>query len=782
MQNPSGQTGSIPPTLPNWGRLWQLPIFLMGLLAFLAAGVWWFLAPPSPDYDIDRKLFTAWELLKTENLETARKLAETVDQQLAPDDVRRSETHLLRGLVRFRQAQQAPDNQKTDLFGESLALLQEARRRGVKNEAEKLLRFAMAVSEYYTGGDPAQAAREIEAVLDHLPEERVAGYKLLIQLHLERRPPDLNAALRASERLLAQAGLSDPNPIRLLRGKLLLQKGEIEEAHVVLRRIPPDAAEYVQAQHLMAWSRCEQGAWQAALDLWEPLLKGSQNLSPVLNQALFGMGACYLALGRLAEMQTVWQRLEREAPRAPETRVAVFQLALVHARLGHYDDALSQLRVALEHLTPGWQGPYADAQTWRNDLEALWSEWQRNGKYREAAELARLYAAIALPGESARRRGLALREEGLRLLREAERETGSRRQQALSEGRQTLHEAAQCLLQAVRELDQAGDSGDLLWLAADGFMQARQFDQAEAILELGLRGGFPPQRKTDAQMALAETLLAQGKREPAARLLRQCAGQPGPQQMRAKYLLALVLIDLGEYDEAEAHLKEVVTVPALSSTADLPRLARFALVHVLFRREAFAEAADYLEKALTEDHQPQTIATRYWLAEAHRRAARQETRGIGASDGSAAREFYLKLKQERLRKAIEQFDRVIAALQTARQRGDLAGEELLRLRESQVGRAECLMLLGRYDEAIADLTRFLHDEPPSVSTLTAAMYLTQAHLAQQRLELAQESARRGRQILDQLSDEDLASARTSRRVWQEWFDRVAALQRQADGP
>jgi tetratricopeptide (TPR) repeat protein len=334
----------------------------------------------------------------------------------------------------------------------------------------------------------------------------------------------------------------------------------------------------------------------------------------------------------------------------------------------------------------------------------------------------------------------------------------------------------------VRELNQAGDSGDLLWLAADGFMQARLFDQAEAILELGLRGEFPPQRQSEARMALAETLLAQGKREPAARLLRQCAGQPGPQQMRAKYLLALVLIDLGEYDEAEVHLKEVVTAPALGATADLPRLARFALVHVLFRREAFAEAADYLEKAVTDDHQPQTIATRYWLAEAHRRAARQETRGIAVSEGGTAREFYLKRKQERLGKAIEQFDRVIADLRTARQRGDLAGEELIRLRECRVGRAECLMLLGRYDEAIADLTRFLQEEPPSVSSLTAAMYLTQGHLAQQRLELAQESARRGRQILDQLSNEDLASARTSRRVWQEWFDRAAALHRHSEGP
>lgn len=770
---------------PCWRQLWQLPAFLVGLLAFVISLALWFVAPPRPEIALERSLASAWSALDAEDLSQAEnwyQVANGLAEKVPNRDRFGGELRMLRGILLFRQAHLAPDAQKADLFRQSLTELAEAKRSGVPPGREKLLRYLVAVTQYRTGGDPAQTAKEIEAVLDALPSERVAGYKLLLQLHLERNPPDLNAALRASERLLAQAGLTHPNPVRLKRGQLLLQKGDVEEARIVLGRIPPSAPEYPQARHLMAWSFCEHGQWQAALDLWEPLLNGTYDLRPVLPQALFGMGACYLALGRHSEAQTAWQRLEREFPRAAETRVAVFKLALLHAQAGHYADALSQFRIAVDNLAPDWKGPYADARQWREEIEALWSAWQQAGRFEQAAELASTYEQIAPLGEARRRRGLSLRELGLRSLREAERETGSKREDLLVSGRRRLSESAECFLEAVRDLNGEGDSGELLWLAADGFLQARQLQRAEAVLELGLRGTFPPPRRADAQLALGETYLAQGKRQLAARLLRQAAGLLGPHQMKAKYLLALVLIDLGEYEEAESHLKEVVALPALGPSADLQRLARFALVHVLFRRDAYAEAADYLEKALSGESKPQMTAARYWLAEAHRRASRLEARSLDASDNPAAREFYRKLRQERLQKAVEQFEIVLADLDAARRRGELAAEEQVRWRESRVGRAECLMLLGRLEDALSDLQQFVDEEPPSVSTLTAAMYLTQGHLARRQLEAARTAAARGRQILDSLSEQELESARSNRKAWQEWFDAAVALTQSASSP
>jgi tetratricopeptide (TPR) repeat protein len=258
-------------------------------------------------------------------------------------------------------------------------------------------------------------------------------------------------------------------------------------------------------------------------------------------------------------------------------------------------------------------------------------------------------------------------------------------------------------------------------------------------------------------------------------LLKQAAEQEGPLQLRARYLYALVLIDQNKYEEAEAVLRQIMVMPLLERGMEELRLARFALVHVLFKREAYADAADYLEKALaTDPEQPQLIATRYWLAEAYRRAARQDRKSLSAADSGAAREFYVKQKRLQLEKARDQFAQVIAGLQRAASQSPLATEEAVRLRESRLGLGEALTHLGRYDEAADAYRAVLEHEPPSLASVTAAMHLTQCLLTLKQLDEARQSAARGLEILGKVSDRDLEAAQTDRAAWQEWFKNATA--------
>jgi tetratricopeptide (TPR) repeat protein len=760
---------------PTWRELWQVPLFVAGVLALAVAGGLFWLLPTASLRLAARELAAAQAALDAgavEDVAPHLEAAGRIYEQLGRPS---GELELLRGSVLFQQAEAAQGPTQAELYGQALVQLRSAQQLGVGKDVAPRLRYRLAVAQYHTGGDADTAIKEIDAALDESPRDRLAGYALLSRLYLARSKPNLTAALRANERLLAQVGLANPNPARLQRGELLLQLKQHEEARLVLSRIPSTAPEHATARHLRAWSQYQGGEWQAAVELWEPALRDDVAHVPQLPQALYGLGECYQALGRTADAQSIWQRAQREAPGTEEATAAAFKLALLHTAADQYDDALAQFQQGLRGLTPDWRGAYTDAAELRQQIETTWTAWLNAGRHEPARQLARLYQPIALPGEAARRHGLASQRAGITLLRQAERTSSSQREQLAGEGRKLLREAGESFETAVRELGVEGDSGELLWQSAENYLQAQEPARAAAVLEVLLRGTLTPARQQEAQVALGEAYQALRRSEAAAKLLQQASARPGPLQLRARYLLALAQIDLGKYDAAEAVLKEIMQMPVIERGTEELRLARFALVHVLFRREGYADAADYLEKALATDaEQPQSVATRYWLAEAYRRAARQEKKSISSADTTAAREFYLKLKRQQLERALAQFQHVVSALDAGAAQQTLTAEDATRLRESRLGVGECLFNLGRYEEAVTIYRTQFDQDGVSVGALNAGMHLTQCYLTLKKLDEAKSTITRARGVLSQLSEKEFETAQTNRHAWQDWFDNAAA--------
>lgn len=681
------------------------------------------------------------------------------------------EFQLVHGSALLFQAEGAPAAEKPELFTAACAALREAERLGVDKKSHPSLQYRLALAEYRTGGNPDEVARRLENVLDDSPADRLNGYALLVQMHLNRPQPNIEAALKANERLLAQPNLVNPNPARLQRGELLLQQRRGAEARAVLARIPPTAAEYPEARHQRAWSHYGDGEWQAAIELWEPALKEGSFRLPHLPQVLYALGACYLQSGRPSQdIQAVWQRVGREAPGSDEALAASLGLAILHMHAGQSQDALVHFKAALAGMSPTWRNSYTDSDEVRALVEKAYDAWLSASEYDTARELAQLYAAIAPPGAAARRIARASREAGVKLLREAGGTDVEERKQLVSDGHKLLSAAAASYEQAARELAMEGDSLELLWLGAESYLLAQEPLRAATVLEIYLRGEIPPERRQQAQVALGEAYQALHRSADAERLLRQAGAQSGPWQPRTLYLLALAQIDQGNLAGAETTLKEMLRLPLRESTAQEPRLARAALVHLLFKREAYLEAAECLEKELEQEpRHPQRLQTSYWLAEAYRRAAREERKHISAADTSAAREFYMKRKSQQLEKALAQFQLVIAGLE----KRTLPVEDQVRLRESWLGLGECLTNLGRYDDAVGAYATLLRQEQGSAAGLTAAMQLTHCYLTLRKLEEAQKTATAAQAALERLSDQDLETTGSNRRAWQDWFTNAA---------
>jgi tetratricopeptide (TPR) repeat protein len=235
--------------------------------------------------------------------------------------------------------------------------------------------------------------------------------------------------------------------------------------------------------------------------------------------------------------------------------------------------------------------------------------------------------------------------------------------------------------------------------------------------------------------------------------------------------MALAFLDKGNLEDAEAVLREMLAAGSLDSGAEERRLAVFALVHILFRREQFDDAAQLLDRTIeVKLSVAQSLQARFWLAEAHRRAARQEKKNVSAADTATAREHYQSLKKRRLELALFCFQGIERELASR----PMSTDEQAILRESRMGIGECLYHLGRYQDAVAVYQTLAADQRQSAEGLLALMHLTHCYWTLKMLPQARATVDEARTRLQDLSDRDLESSPMNREAWTKWLDGAAA--------
>jgi tetratricopeptide (TPR) repeat protein len=761
---------------PSLGELWQVPTFLAGVIALAGTLLAYFWLPDSPATILRRDLRQAEELLAAGDhvaaLDIARRSLDAIDA--APR--LQGEFCLIRGSALLLRAEDLAGPERSETYVEARAWLEWAQSHGVAKANELPLRYRLARARYFTGADLQEVAAELDNVLELYPEGRLEGYALLTSIHLQRTKPNLDAALRANERLLALTNLENPNPVRLQRGDLLLRAKRGAEAREVLGRIPPGTPEFAKARHLQAWSLFEEQDWRGAIDIWEkakaePLENPAQQA-----QALYGMGMCYLEIGRDADAEQVWRRLLQEHPSRDEALVVALRLAELRAQAGQHEDALKLYSHVLRPLTPGFRNAYLDEVQVRTLVKQQWQRWYEAGRHEEAIQLARLARQLLPANDLLYRVALARQASGSALLRAALPATAEARDQQLAEARRHLLEAGDHFESAAQQAENQQQRGELLWAAAECFLNAKEYARGAVILERYQALGPDMPQSVAARVALGEAYQALKRPDAACRILTPVADEKGPHQARARYLLALSLLDRNDAAGAEKMLRLLLTMPALDRSAPEPRLALFALMHVLFRREEYGDAAQFIEQALEQAASDELVLW-YWLGEAYRRGAAKEKKNISSADTLAAREFYQKLKRTQLEKAVQQFQRVVAALQDRRNTAPLSVEQEQQLRESRFGVGECLYDLGRYGEAADVYDQLAKDCGERVEGLTALMHLTQCYWALRRYGEARTALEALQRNLEKVSDRDLEFAKTTRQAWQAWLDGALATSR-----
>jgi tetratricopeptide (TPR) repeat protein len=773
-------------------RLWQVPMFVLGVIAAVLVLCHARQQPQAPADRLAAGLRAALDALEEGDsgsaIEQAKDALELVDH--APHLA--GELKFVLGSAYLHEAADGTAAERAEKYTRARLHLQQAKQLGVAPAHEPRLEFRLIAAEFHTGMDPATLATQLGKLLEANDADRVEGYALLVQMHLKKSVPDLQAALHANEKLLAQGGLTNPNPARLQRGQLLLQLNRKEEARAILARIPPDAPEYFAARSARALSAYEDEQWQEAAALWEEAGRHGVEDAVQERQGLYYLGHCYAHLGRTRDALTAWHKLVDQMPGSEEAVAAAFQMAEAHHAAGQEDHALVAFVTALQQVPPGQSNRYLEISVLRRMVEEAWSRWHEAKEYFRARELAVHYRKISLPGEADRRLGQTCLAAGQAKLREAELSAGRYADDLYLAARQRFAEAGEAFEIVARQREGEADHADWLWTAAENFLKAQEYARVIVLLERYLTPSVPAARRAETLVSLAEAHQALGHQEQALKLLREVLANPAhpphPNDPplpplgrgglrgggRARYLLALVAVDQGKFAEAEATLREILALPGVDPEPPEIRQAHFALGYVLHHLGQYSEASGTLEAALARyPRHPQGLQARYWLAEAYRQSALEEADRLRAADTDSAREFYRARKQTQFERALANYRQLAFDLAERQAAAALKPELQELLRRARLDAGDCLVSLGRHDEAVDVYEKLAENHPNHPDGLMALLQLAQCQLSLGKGDKAKGTLERCRMTLSLLTPADFEPPHPTRLQWLQWIEAVA---------
>ncbi len=760
-------------------RLWQVPLFLLGIVAVIVVVVLHLSRGPSHDDLAKADGTEAFEALAANDLVRAITTAHRGLERASQPSRLSADLHLVLGTAYLMQADSAPETERLELYRRARWNLQQALEQGPSEEHRPRLHFRLTKAIARTGADPLQVIPLAQDAVEHSPLDRADAYRLLIELYLALPVPNVEAALRVNENLLGMRDLSDQgdpcdlDAARVQRGELLLWLKRPEESRLALAPVPSTSSHYPMVRHLTARAYFQEEQWQAAAELWNKLLETGQ--APHRGEALYALGQCQSRLGFYEEAARSWETVCQDLPNGDEALAAAFRLADLRASWRQDEQALTYYTAALQAFDLEHPNPHVDLATARRWAEQGIERWFEAGKFERATQLAERYRRIAAPGVADQHLARAAEAEAANLIQLAQQAAGPDGERIGKYARQRFHEAGDRYESLARARAREDDHADLLWRAAGCFLKAQEYTQATEVLKEYLALDLPDSRRADALLALGEAHRGLNLTDSAADLLKQALdqlAQPGPVQTRARYLLALCQIEQGQYDEAEANLREVTAMGFDWPEPAEFHQARFELGRLHYRRGQFAEAAVQLKKAIEQaPHDPQVLPARLLLAESCHHAALQETRQVSAVKTPVLQRALLETQRKGLREAAERYHRFASDLTDLAAARDLSDEEERLLRTARLGYSQCLFDLGRYEEAVGSYEAFLRSYPEAPESLTALMQIVLAHWRLKQTVQARQAVARAKAALEQWDEKDvLAVTRMSRRDWQSWLD------------
>ncbi|HEV3261287.1 MAG TPA: tetratricopeptide repeat protein [Gemmataceae bacterium] len=777
---------------PGLRRLWQVPVFFLGVLAVL--GVWvarplWQHGHEDPIGPDLRAAHAALERPRPA-VNQALALAEGLLARTDLADTQAGEAHFLAGTCYLRRAAAEADaDSAAALWKTAREHLEKAEALGVPVEDRDYLLYRLARAWYQTGNDPSRVISYLTSSLEHGADDLGEAYGMLAQSYLRLPNPDVAAALEANRKQLA---LPTDNenvlaPARLLRGELLLRVQQRDEAQVVLgcikKGVPP--AIHARALWLRAMAYQEAEKWKEAQDLWEELLRDPDEPPREPDRVLYYLGLCYFHAGRPNDASGVWESALKFPGEGGQA--AAFRLAELYLHKRNTTQAGKAYERALHDVGRGGYHnallPVGEAQRACDDGCRFYLQ---SGEYDSSRKLAAMYAPLAPRGVAQELISRASDAWAQSLLERAGRARGqdaARRDE--EDARLRLREAGQAYEAAADLVLDRTAQADFLWRSADRYIQGRDYRRALAALARFLRSpDLPGERLGEGWFALGMVHQSLHQEEEARAAYHQCieVSHAGPFAYRARYQLAEAEIRRQHHDEAEEILRQNLRLMAFEPDPEAHEKSLLLLAGLLFERGEYRVAAHHLQEALyCYPANPRSTTARYVLAECYRRMADQENehfQGTGRWIGDL-QVHYADQYHHWLQMAAANYQKLKDDLLARQRKGPLPEEDEAILRKAEFAEADCRFYLGqdKYNEAIRLYEVLVGRYHHRAEGLDALAQITRCYWVKRQPEMALKALQRIRAALQEMDDTAVSASTInhSRQEWQEWLDRAIKL-------
>lgn len=758
----NAKTNSIAPNLNPRGYPWQVPVFVIGFLAF-AIALWFRLSTPTSASDsLSRNLASIIENSQEQppkKLETQlRKILEASTQY--PDLNARARFHLTSLLLR-----ESPE--KPESFSEPAKLLENLDPTLLTQKELRQFPVLRAKLNILSG---KQIPEALEALDNSLPgaEDPSEVLEWIARGSLKLPEPDLAKALKANEEYRNIPLLAEEKriPAQLLGGEILMQLQRHEEARKVLENIQSSSNPEleIRAKFLLAESYEKEKHWLEAVNVWKQTLEAPPDVNADPGKALYHLAYCLSKIDLPREAEQFWRECEEKSVSDEKTAASV-QLANLYLEQKSLKNLSLQLTTATRN-TPTlkeWKNKYFTLIQIQELLDKAEKFAIQEQDFDEALKINDASQRVLTAYKGLSNRSEIMNAWALNLDMEAKAATDpAKGKSLLKKAEKAYKDSAALHLKAAAESDNPTGKANQLWQSAASYKLAK--DPAKSLEALVQFINQSPQdnRLGTAWYLLGDVQKELGKPDAARDSYLQSMKYRGPYSYRSRYQIALLMMEKNEYDQAADILEQNLQLLRFDPDQEAQERSLFALGSLFFQRRNYRMVVRRYEEALDKfSSNQQAIRAKLQLAESYRQLANQEQQNLILNEKTTTetKTHYQNEHRKWLTRASETYQELEQVCDSPLGITQLTVEER---KLAPLLAAECKFNLGNYESALILYSRQYQKNKGSKDALHSLGGMIRCHSALGQQELVQT---RLAELRSQLSDMD----EPTRKEWDPWL-------------